>query len=129
MKRTTDDAAGGDQQHKQPQTPPPKQPPKQPATEPPKQSATGKPFRLPDKANFNLTYSAGTESWTGTLTIGEWSKTATASGVHNLLAKLGQTYKKEDASGDALLRFSVQPQPATVSVTDGAISVAAPRCS
>ena len=47
------------------------------------------------ETNFNLTYSAVTQSWTGTLTIGEWSKTATASGVHNLLAKLGQTYNEE----------------------------------
>jgi hypothetical protein len=96
MNRTTKDAAPGQQQLEQQKTPPPKQPPKQPATEPPKQSARGKPFRLPDKANFNLTYSAVTQSWTGTLTIGDWSKTATAPGVHNLLAKLGQTYNQEE---------------------------------
>ena len=56
------------------QTAPPKQPPNQSATHPPKQSARGKPFRLPDKATFNLTYSAGSESWTGTLTVGEWAE-------------------------------------------------------
>jgi hypothetical protein len=84
MNRTTKDAAAGHQKHKQQKT------------HPPKDSARGKPFRLPDKANFNLTYVAGAESWTGTLTVGEWSKTATASGVHNLLAKLGQTYNKEE---------------------------------
>ena len=95
MRRTIKDAAREHQQHK-PQTPPPKQPPKQPATHPPKQSRRGKPFRLPDKANFNLTYSAGTESWTGTLTIGDWSKTATARGVHSLLIHLGQVYNKEE---------------------------------
>ena len=97
MRRTIKDAAREHQQHKQQQTPPPKQPPKQPATHRPKQSARGKPFRLPDKANFNLTYSAVTQSWTGTLTIGDWSKTATARGVHNLLIHLGQVYNKEQA--------------------------------
>ena len=96
MKRTIKDAAREHQQHKQQETPPPKHSPSQSATHPAKQSRRGKPFRLPDKANFNLTYSAGTESWTGTLTIGDWSKTATARGVHNLLIHLGQVYKKEE---------------------------------
>jgi hypothetical protein len=75
--------------------PPRKQRLSQPATHSVKQSANGKPFRLPDKANFNLTYSAGTESWTGTLTIDQWTRTASARGVHSLMMKLGQTYKKE----------------------------------
>jgi Oxidoreductase molybdopterin binding domain len=48
------------------QTPPREQSASQPAKHAAKQSRRDKPFRLPDKANFNLTYSPGTESWTGT---------------------------------------------------------------
>ena len=93
MKRTIRDAVRQHQDQKQQEVPPPQPPPKQPTKR--------KPFRLPDKANFNLTYSATTESWTGSLTIGKWSKTATADGVHHLLIKLGKGYmgtREEDGS-------------------------------
>jgi hypothetical protein len=96
MTRPMKDASSGQQQHTQQQTPSPKQPPKQPATPPATQSAKPKPFRLPDKATFNLSYSADTQSWNGTLTIEQWSRTTTARGVHGLVMKLGQTYQKEE---------------------------------
>jgi hypothetical protein len=93
MKRTIRDAVRQHQQQKQQEVPPPQQPPK---------AAKRKPFRLPDKSNFSLTYSATTESWSGALTIGKWSKTSTAPGVHRLLIKLGQSYmgtqEEEDGS-------------------------------
>jgi hypothetical protein len=92
MKRTIRDAVRQYQQQKQQEVAPPQQPPK---------AVKREPFRLPDKSNFSLTYSATAESWSGALTIGKWSKTSTAPGVHRLLIKLGQAYmgtQEEDGS-------------------------------
>jgi hypothetical protein len=49
--------------------------------------------RLPNGSNFNVTYDAATEIWTGTLTVEGVTFQATASAVFQLLKQLDQLYR------------------------------------
>jgi hypothetical protein len=49
--------------------------------------------RLPDGAVFHVRYAAATETWSGTLTVGEQVLTGTASGVMRLLSQLDDVWR------------------------------------
>jgi hypothetical protein len=49
--------------------------------------------RLPDGSRFAVVYDAGKEEWSGTLTVGAETFTASASGVFKLLSKLDRLYR------------------------------------
>jgi hypothetical protein len=53
------------------------------------------PERLPDGSGFNVVYDAGKEEWSGTLTVGSDTFTASASGVFKLLEKLDRLYRNQ----------------------------------
>jgi hypothetical protein len=60
--------------------------------------------RLPDGSTFQVRYDASTETWSGTLAVGEATFTASASGVFKLLEKLDRLYRvtlPEQPAGEA----------------------------